>query len=218
MKEKLLNILIYEYNELLKEHKLILNKENLAIKFDNIIQFVNENKSYEFKKSALSTESLRFLKERKINFKIEKTKWKEPSKVTIHSFINSENLLDIQNSLLRNNKNEQINTLKEVIILIEKELYKVINLEFNEMKKITKSNLYFAKKKKQVFFNLVHHFKLNNQELITLLNQQEFNYETLKIIFDLIENELNDSEIKAFDFLISILSDKKARKKLRIIV
>jgi len=219
MKETSLNNHIREYNVLLKNHELDLNQENiLMLKFNNITEFINKNKTYEFKINALSTESLRFLKERKINLKIEHTEFKETSKSKIHNFINSDNLLDVQNYIIQSYKNEQIWSLKEVIFLIESELHKVIGIEFESMKKLTKSNLLFAKKKKQIFLNLSYHFRLNEDEIIILLNEQNFKYETLNKLFDLMENELNSSEIKTYDFLRSLLYDKKTRKKLGFLI
>ena len=219
MKENLLNNHIREYNESLKNHKLNLNHNNyLTLKFNKIIEFISKNKTYNFKKSALSKETLKFLKERKIILKIERTKFTETSKSKIHDFVNADNLLDIQNFLIQNHKNEKIKTLKEVILLIENELYNLIDIELEGMKKLTKSNLLFAKKKKQIFLNLINHFHLNKGEIITLLNEQDISYETLNKLFDLIDKELNGTEIKAYDFLRSLLPDKKARKKLDLII
>jgi hypothetical protein len=219
MKENFLNNIIKEYNIYLEYHKLNLNhKKNLLQKFNKIIQFISEHKTYEFKKSSLSAESLSFLKERKINFKIEHIEYVEPLKLRIHDFINSDNLLFIQNILTQNPKNEQICKLREVIILIENDLCRVIDIEYKSLKKLTKSNLLFAKKKKQIFNNLVNHFKLNREEIIILLNEQNHSYKTINKLLVLMENELSDSEIKSYDFLRSIIPDRKERKKLRMAI
>ena len=58
---------------------------------------------------------------------------------------------------------------------------------------------------------------LNEDEIIILLNEQNFKYETLNKLFDLIKNELNSSEIKTYDFLRSLLFFFQKPKKTPLI-
>jgi hypothetical protein len=219
MKEEFLNTVVRKYNKHLKAFDSNSNKiTQLQLNFNDIIIFLNENRKYSFKKELLTKESLDFVKERNIDILIKRSDFKETLRSRIHNFTNSSNLSHIQTFILKNYTKKQDVELKDIVILIEKEILKIIDANYEDLQKLTKSNLLYAKKKRQIFLNLVNYFNLNNNQIIKLINEENIDYQNLKELFELLETELQGVEIKPYYFLRSIMHSKDTRRKMALCI
>lgn len=215
--ELTLNALIEDYISSLKKPVSSRERTQSVEKFKIISLFIKENNVSEYNKDKLNKQTLRFLNERNIKLVFKNTLKVVSSKSKISDFVSNHSLKNIKREITQKFKGGR--KIGELIITIENELPKIIDISTADYKKLTKNKINFIRVKKILFVELIEETGiLDNQDILNKLKVSKLNYDDLAILFDFFDYHLKDTEIKPFNFLLSIIDNKDDRIKLRKII